>query len=67
MPGPTGKMIGGHAAPGVGYDDSRKRFIVRNSWGDGLGMKGCFTMPYDYLANRSLSDDFRTIRAGEQM
>ena len=67
MPGPTGKMIGGHAALGVGYDDSRKRFIVRNSWGDGWGMKGRFTMPYDYLANRSLSDDFRTIRAGEQM
>ena len=28
-------------------------------------MKGYFTIPYDYLANRNLSDDFWTIRAGK--
>ena len=67
IPGPNEKMMGGHAVLGVGYDDFQKRFIVRNSWGDDWGMKGFFTIPYDYLANRNLSDDFWTIRAGEGM
>jgi C1A family cysteine protease len=31
------------------------------------GMKGYFTMPYKYVANRNLSDDFWTIRRGENM
>ncbi len=67
MPGSDEQTIGGHAVVGVGYDDSQKRFVVRNSWGSNWGMKGYFTIPYDYLANRNLSDDFWTIRAGKQM
>ena len=67
MPGPAEKVMGGHAVLGVGYDDSQKRFKVRNSWSDGWGMKGYFTMPYEYVGNRNLSDDFWTIRSGEQM
>jgi C1A family cysteine protease len=51
---------------GVGYDDAAKRFTVRNSWGADWGMKGYFTIPYDYLDNRNLSDDFWTIRREEQ-
>jgi C1A family cysteine protease len=62
MPKPDEKMIGGHAVCAVGYDDKAKRFIVRNSWGEDWGMKGCFTMPYAYLDDRNLSDDFWTIR-----
>jgi len=58
------KQLGGHAVVGVGYDDSQKRFTVRNSWGEDWGIKGYFTIPYDYLANRNLSDDFWTIRRG---
>ena len=50
---------------GVGYDDKKKRFLVRNSWGSGWGMKGYFTMPYPYLADRNLSDDFWTVRRQE--
>jgi C1A family cysteine protease len=66
MPGPGEHAIGGHAVLAVGYDDYVKRFIVRNSWSDKWGMKGYFTMPYDYLLNENLSDDFWTIRLVEE-
>ena len=61
------KQLGGHAVIAVGYDDANKRFTVRNSWGTGWGMKGYFTIPYAYLENRNLADDFWTVRRGEQM
>jgi C1A family cysteine protease len=62
MPSAGEATVGGHAVMAVGYDDSQQRFIVRNSWGDGWGMKGYFTMPYAYLTDSNLSDDFWTIR-----
>lgn len=62
MPGMNEKVLGGHAVLAVGYDDSMGRFIVRNSWGPGWGMDGYFTMPYAYLTEENLSDDFWTIR-----
>jgi C1A family cysteine protease len=67
MPKKNESMLGGHAVLGVGYDDKSKRFIVRNSWGTDWGKKGYFTMPYDYMTDRNLSDDFWTIRRGEKM
>jgi len=65
MPKPNESVQGGHAVVAVGYDDSKKRFIVRNSWGPGWGLKGYFTMPYEYLEEENLSDDFWTIRLVE--
>jgi C1A family cysteine protease len=62
MPQPDEQQQGGHAVVGVGYDDDQQRFIVRNSWGEDWGMKGYFTIPYAYLSDRNLSDDFWTIR-----
>jgi C1A family cysteine protease len=62
MPGPTEAVAGGHAVMAVGYDESKQCFIVRNSWGPAWGMKGYFTMPYAYLTNPNLADDFWTIR-----
>src|SRR5205085_1166162 len=56
------QVLGGHAVLAVGYDDTNQWFIVRNSWGDGWGMQGYFTLPYAYLTTRSLSSDFWTVR-----
>jgi C1A family cysteine protease len=63
MPKAKERQLGGHAVCAVGYDDKAKRVLVRNSWGPAWGMAGYFTMPYDYVANRNLSDDFWTLRA----
>jgi len=65
MPQPGEAMAGGHAVLAVGYDDEHQYFIVRNSWGDTWGMKGYFTIPYQYLLEPNLSDDFWTVRLVE--
>ena len=62
MPKPNEAAVGGHAVLDVGYNDTQQRFVVRNSWGTGWGQKGYFTMPYAYLTDPNLSDDFWTIR-----
>jgi C1A family cysteine protease len=62
MPIKHERIRAGHAVLAVGYDDSEKRFLLRNSWGQKWGMQGYFTLPYDYLMNRHLSQDFWTIR-----
>ncbi|MEA3211065.1 MAG: hypothetical protein QOE70_4122 [Chthoniobacter sp.] len=62
MPQASEKTVGGHAVMAVGYDNAKKRFLIRNSWDTDWGQAGYFTMPYDYLADRDLSDDFWTIR-----
>ncbi len=67
MPRPTERTLGGHAVMAAGYDDNKKKFIVRNSWGPAWGLSGYFMMPYAYLENRNLSDDFWTIRQGSDL
>ena len=61
MPAPGEQVLGGHAVLAVGYDDATQRFLVRNSWGDGWGQGGYFTMPYTYLVDRQLASDFWAI------
>jgi C1A family cysteine protease len=67
MPGPDERLLGGHAVLAIGYVASTRMFIVRNSWGTKWGDGGYFTMPYAYLEDRNLSDDFWTIRRGENI
>jgi C1A family cysteine protease len=62
MPAADEKTIGGHAVLAVGYDDTKGMFIVRNSWGAGWGIGGYCYMPYAYLLDDNLADDFWTIR-----
>ena len=58
MPSKTERLLGGHAVLAVGYDQATQRLIVRNSWGSSWGQGGYFTLPYGYVTNRNLSDDF---------
>ena len=46
MPKKGEQLLGGHAVLAVGYDDSKKWLIVRNSWGPNWGDAGYFYMPY---------------------
>jgi C1A family cysteine protease len=62
MPAKGETVVGGHCVVAVGYDDATRTFIIRNSWGTGWGMKGYCTMPYEYLLDANLADDFWTIR-----
>jgi C1A family cysteine protease len=50
------QLLGGHAVLAVGYDDTRKVLIVRNSWGPDWGDKGYFYMPYKFVTGRNVQD-----------
>ena len=62
VPTATETVLGGHAVMAVGYDDASQRFLVRNSWGSAWGIGGYFTIPYAYLTDANLADDFWAIR-----
>jgi len=59
------RVLGGHAVLGVGYDEATGLVRGRNSYGDGWGDKGYFTIPFAYLTNGNLADDFWTIKSVE--
>lgn len=63
MPNSTEKALGGHAILIVGYDDAEQRFTIRNSWGEGWGLKGYFTLPYQYVLSTDLCSDFWVIQS----
>jgi C1A family cysteine protease len=65
MPEATEATLGGHAVLAVGYDDASQRFLARNSWGTSWGMGGYFTIPYKYLTDSNLADDFWVVRVVE--
>jgi len=49
---------GGHAVLLVGYDDLKRHWIVRNSWGAQWGDQGYCYFPYEYLLNPDMAADF---------
>mmetsp|Transcript_2700 Transcript_2700/g.6842 ORF Transcript_2700/g.6842 Transcript_2700/m.6842 type:complete len:93 (+) Transcript_2700:1-279(+) len=69
MPQISDSLLGGHAVMAVGYDDKKRHFIVRNSWGQEWGDKGYFYMPYDYVIIPSLVSDMWAIKfvSGEDL
>ena len=58
MPDLSEPSKGGHAMLIVGYDDEKKAFAVRNSWGKNWGIKGYCYMPYAYVCNNQYAFDF---------
>ena len=63
LPKANDSRSGAHAVLCVGYDNAKGgRFVIRNSWGWKFGVQGYFTMPYDYVCNPDLSDDFWVIK-----
>ena len=62
LPDAGESLLGGHAVMAVGYDDKTHRFLVRNSWGAAWGKGGHFTLPYAYLLDPALAQDFWTVR-----
>jgi hypothetical protein len=48
LPSDKDYILGGHAITIVGYDNDRKYFICRNSFGEYWGDRGYFYMPYEY-------------------
>lgn len=65
MPAPNEKFMGGHAIMIVGYDDTSKMFIARNSWGQNWGIKGYFMIPYEYLTSIYFAADLWVIKSVE--
>ena len=61
LPGHHEQVLGGYTVLVVGYDDSQSRFILRCSWGTAWGLQGYCMMPYVYLTDRRLADDFWTL------
>jgi C1A family cysteine protease len=63
MPASGESVAGGHCVVAVGYDETKRVFIVRNSWGSDWGLNGYCLMPFEYLLNPQLAGDFWTVRS----
>lgn len=59
------QYLGGHAVVCVGYDDIKKVWIMRNSWGNMWGDNGYFYLPYEYLLDINLASDLWCINKME--
>ena len=63
LPNPeTERYQGGHAVVCCGYDDNKKHWIMRNSWGPHWGDGGYFYIPYLYLLDSFYASDLWSIQ-----
>ena len=62
MPEKNESLLGGHAILLVGYDDEKNLYTFRNSWGTGWGKEGYGFLPYEYVTNSNLAQDFWTVK-----
>lgn len=62
MPKPNEEMVGGHAVCAVGFDDEKQCFLIKNSYGPNWGLDNYFYMPYAYVSDPRLCDDFWVLR-----
>jgi C1A family cysteine protease len=59
-------LLGGHCVLIVGYDNTQRRFFVRNSWGTGWGINGYCVVPYDYFMNPELANSLYALTSVEE-
>lgn len=52
------ELLGGHAVAIIGFSNSKKAFLIQNSWSEDWGKNGRFWMPYSFLLNPNEADDF---------
>ncbi len=48
------KLLGGHAVPIIGYDETRQAFLCQNSWGTAWGNHGFFYIPYSVFRSTKI-------------
>lgn len=58
LPENNDEIIGGHSIIIVGYDDNKQKYTFINSWGKSWGNDGFGYIPYDYINNVDLADEF---------
>jgi C1A family cysteine protease len=59
----TEEYYGGHAILVISWSDETKRVGFLNSWGVGFGKAGYGTLPYEYILNPSLADEFYVMQS----
>lgn len=55
------QMLGGHCIALTGYDDVSRLFTCDNSWSAEWGIGGRFKIPYNYVSDPDLADDFHAV------
>ncbi len=55
-------LLGGHCIILVGFDDNTRYFKFINSWGNKWGDNGFGYLPYEYITNKYLSDEFYILK-----
>ena len=58
----TESLLGGHALLLVGYDDNKKQYTFKNSWGDAVGDGGYGTFPYAFIEDSTLTSELYELR-----